>query len=426
MRKLLPLLIVIVMLVSAVAAFGGGEKEPETAEPTSIAEGKEPIKIGAIASFTGEAAEMGIENRDALNVALDYLNAMGGIHGYPISLSLLDGQSKPASFATKAHRLIESENVVIGFGGNDISYATAAGEVFQGNKVPYMSTGASTPTTALVGEYMFMIWRPDNDCGRAIAKYMYEELGYEKVTIFKDIASAYGTKLTEYFIYYFKEFTGDDDPVPLVLTYNTGDNDYTAQLTRLKANIDKMGIQAVVLPTWPRDAPKIAKQARDLAIDLPMVGTDGVDTSALTEVGGISVEDMIFATLFHPDQPGITDMASKVMAEYEKKFGMKMGAYGASAYDAFMVAVESVGAVIEDKGEAWWDSASLAEKRVATRDKMVELNYEWTSEPMTFTPEGWPKRRNIWKVVKDGEREYYDYQAYDEYTPPGIDLLPFK
>jgi len=418
MKKIVPL-ISLFMLVSAFVAFGGGEGAPTPGV-------KEPIKIGVICNYTGDCAELGVEEHKLLVVAEDLLNAKGGIHGYPVNLTIVDGQSKPAVHATKAYRLIESEKVVIGIGGDDISYATASGEVFQQAKVPYMSTGASTPTCSLVGDYMAMIWRPDNDCGRGIAKYVYEKIGYNKVTIFKDVASAYGTKLTEYFIYYFKEFTGDEDPVPLVLAYNTGDTDYTAQLTRLKANMDKLGIQAVILPTWPRDAPKIVKQARELELDIPMIGTDGVDTSALTEVGGDSVEGMIFATLFAPEQPGITEVAQENMIEYEKRYNEKMGAYAASAYDAFMVSVESIKAVIDEKGAEWWDSASLADKRKAVRDKMFSITMQWTIEPLKFTPEGWPKRANIWKIVKNGERVFYDSQTYDEYTPEGIELMPFK
>jgi len=390
----------------------------------SIAQQKEPIRIGAIVSFTGEAAKMGIEEQYGAAVAADLLNARGGIHGYPLSLVVLDGQSRPAVFATKARRLIES--VVGGAGGCDISYATAAGEVFQDAGIPYLSMGASTPTTALVGDYMFMVWRPDNDCGRGIAQYIYEKLGYDTITIFKDVASAYGTKLTEYIIYYLKEFTGKENPVPFVPAYNTGDSDYTAQLTRLKANIKKLGIQAIVLPTWPRDAPKIAKQARGLAIELPLIGTDGVDTSALTEVGGDAVEGMIFSTLFSVDQPVLSDMAKEAIEMYETRYGEKMGAYAASSYDAFMILAEAISGVIEEKGEKWWDKASLADKRTATRDKMLTMKTTWTTEPMGYTPEGWPKRGNVWKIVKNGKRCYYDFQSYESYTPEGIEILPFK
>lgn len=392
---------------------------------SAIGAEKEPIKIGIIVSITGEAAEMGIENKRTIDVAVDLLNAKGGIKGYPVIAIVVDGQSKPAVFATKAHRLLEAFKVVGAIGGNDISYATAAGEVFQDAKTPFLDIGGTTATIPLVGDYMFMSPIPDNDQGRAVAKYIYEKFGYDTVTIFKDVASAYGTKLTEYIIHFLKEFTGKENPVPLVLSYNTGDSDYTAQLTRLKANINKLGIQAIILPTWPQDAPKIAKQARELAINLPLVGTDGVDTSALIEVGGDAVEGMIFSTHFSASQPGLTGFAKEFVEEYIKKEGEEPGAFGTMGYDAFMILAETISLVIEQEGEEWWDNASLADKRIVIKDGLLKVKTTWTTQPINFVSEGWPKRGLVWKVIKDGAQNFYDFQTYESYTPEGIETFPF-
>jgi len=392
---------------------------------SAIGAEKEPIKIGVIVSITGEAAEMGIENKRTIDVAVDLLNAKGGIKGYPVKAIVLDGQSKPAVFATKAHRLLEAFKVVGAIGGNDISYATAAGEVFQDAKTPFLDIGGTTATIPLVGDYMFMSPIPDNDQGRAVAKYIYEKFGYDTVAIFKDVGSAYGTKLTEYIIHFLKGFTGKENPVPLVLSYNTGDSDYLAQLTRLKANISKLGIQAIILPTWPQDAPKIAKQARELAINLPLVGTDGVDTSALTEVGGDAVEGMIFSTHFSASQPGLTGFAKEFVEEYIKKEGEEPGAFGTMGYDAFMILAETISLVIEQEGEEWWDNASLADKRIVIKDGLLKVKTTWTTQPINFVSEGWPKRGLVWKVIKDGAQNFYDFQTYESYTPEGIETFPF-
>ncbi len=392
---------------------------------SAIGAEKEPIKIGVIVSITGEAAEMGIENKRTIDVAVDLLNAKGGIKGYPVIAIVVDGQSKPAVFATKAHRLLEAFKVVGAIGGNDISYATAAGEVFQDAKTPFLDIGGTTATIPLVGDYMFMSPIPDNDQGRAVAKYIYEKFGYDTVTIFKDVASAYGTKLTEYIIHFLKEFTGKENPVPLVLSYNTGDSDYTAQLTRLKVNINKLGIQAIILPTWPQDAPKIAKQARELAINLPLVGTDGVDTSALIEVGGDAVEGMIFSTHFSASQPGLTGFAKEFVEEYIKKEGEEPGAFGTMGYDAFMILAETISLVIEQEGKEWWDNASLADKRIVIKDGLLKVETTWTTQPINFVSEGWPKRGLVWKVIKDGAQNFYDFQTYESYTPEGIETFPF-
>jgi len=391
-----------------------------------LANAKEPIKIGAIVELTGDAAEMGVENQHTIEVAESLLNANGGIQGYPVKVVIVDGGSDPAVFATKAHRLLENEKVIAGIGGNDISYATAAGEVFSKAKAPYADIGGTTPTIPLISDFMFMAPGPDNDQGRAVASYAVNKLGYKTFAIFKDVASAYGTKLTEYFIYYAKFFTKKKNPVPLVLNYQTGDTDYSAQLTKLKSKIKKLGIQALILPTWPQDAPTIAKQARAIGIKLPFIGTDGVDTSALTEVGGDAVEGMIFSTHFHPDQPGLPDMAKKFVSDYRKEYKEDPGAFGTMGYDALMVMAETISAVIKDKGPAWWDKAGLAEKRLATRDALLTVQFKWTTQPFRFTKEGWPRKGQVWKEVKNGKRAFHDFQPYESFTPPGINVMPFK
>jgi branched-chain amino acid transport system substrate-binding protein len=387
---------------------------------------KEAIKVGAIVELTGEAAEMGIENQYTIEVAEALINAGGGIEGYPLKVVIVDGGSDPAVFATKAHRLLEDEKVLAGIGGNDISFATAAGEVFAKSQTPYADIGGTTPTIPLISDFMFMAPGPDNDQGRAVAKYVVEKLGYNTFAIFKDIASAYGTKLTEYFIHFAKIFTQKDDPVPLVLTYQTGDTDYAAQLTRLKEKAKELGIQAIILPTWPQDAPTIAKQARDLGITLPLIGTDGVDTSALTEVGGNAVEGMLFSTHFHPDQPDLPEMAQKFVVEYRKKHNEDPGAFGTMGYDALMIMVEATGAVIREKGAPWWDAAALADKRLAVRDALLAVRFKTTTQAFSFTKEGWPRKGQVWKVVKNGDRAFHDFQTHESFTPEGIDPMPFK
>jgi len=419
--KRIVFLIGTLLLISTMVVFGGGAQE----DPGAAVE-ENAIRIGAIISLTGDEAEQSIEYKRANDLLLPQLNAKGGIHGYPISLISVDGQSKPEVHASKAHRLLETENVVAGYGGSDISTATAAGKIFQDAETAFIDILGTTPTIPLVGDYMFMAPGPDNNQGRAIAHYMYYELGYDTVTIFKDVASSYGTKLTEYIIHFFKEVTGKEDPVPFIPAYNTGDDDYTAQLTRLKPKIEELGIQAIVLPTWPEDGPKIAKQARELGIETPFIGCDGVDTEVLTKIGGDSVEGMLFSALFSMNQPNLSDEIIAFSKEYKEKYGEEMGSAGAMAYDCLVIIKTAISSVIDEKGKSWWDTADLADKRIAIRDMIAKSTFTETTQPLSFTAEGAPTRGVVWKLVKNGERTYYDFQDYDDFTPPGTEVLPFR
>jgi hypothetical protein len=91
-----------------------------------------------------------------------------------------------------------------------------------------------------------------------------------------------------------------------------------------------------------------------------------------------------------------------------------------------MIMAEAIQAVIREKGSAWWDKAGLAEKRLATRDALLKVTFAATTQAFRFTKEGWPRKGQIWKVVKKGKRDFHDFQSYESYTPQGIETMPFK
>lgn len=375
----------------------------------------ESIKIGIIVELTGFGAEMGIESRQCAEVALELKNKAGGVFGHPVELLILDGRSDQATFSLAAQRL-SAQSILAAMGANDISFSQAAGAVFQSSGIVWLDLGGTTPSIPEVGDYNFMIPLHDDDQGRAVAYYISRRLGYDTVAIFKDVASSYGTELSNCIIENLKEFTGKSDPAPLVLAYQTNDVDYTAQLTRLKAQASALGIQAIVLPTWPRDAPIIAKQARAMGIDLPLIGTDGVDTEALTEVGGNAVEGMIYSTHFHYENPNLPAHTKRFIEEFTARFGIPPGAFGAMAYDGFQVLTEAIELAIQSVGSEAWQTLSLAEKRTAIRDILLTATFTSASQPIKFNEQRQTQRGVTFCIVQGGERHFYDFLPYEEYA----------
>lgn len=380
----------------------------------SFGNNSEPIQIGVIVSLTDFAAEMGIEDQRCLEVALELKNEAGGILGHPVELIIIDGRSDQSTFSLAAQRL-SAKPILAAMGANDISFSQAAGAVFQDKGIVWIDLGGTTPSIPEVGDYNFMTPMPDNDQGRAVAYYISKMLGYDTVAIFKDVASSYGTELTRYIIENLKVFTGKTDPAPLVLAYQTNDVDYTAQLTRLASQAEVLGIQAIVLPTWPRDAPMIAKQARALGIDLPLIGTDGVDTEALIEVGGDAVEGMIYSTHFHYENPNLPANTKRFIEAYIERFGEPPGAFGAMAYDAFQILTEAIELAIQSTGTQAWQALPLTEKRKAIRDVLLTATFTSASQPIKFNEKRQPQRGVTFCIVREGERHFYDFLPYEEY-----------
>ena len=385
-----------------------------TALVPAMAEEKAPIKLGVILELTGFGAEMGIEGKQCAEVAVALRNDSGGIAGHPIELQIIDGQSDTVAFQSAAVRL-SGEGILAAIGANEISFTQAAGAEYQKAGIVWVDCGGTTPTIPEIGDYNFMIPVPDNDQGRGVAAFVFKKLGYDTVAIFKDIGSAYGTELTNYFIQYFKEFTGKENPVPLVLTYQAGDVDYTSQLTKLRADAGKLGIQAVILPTWPRDAPTIALQARAMGISLPLVGTDGVDTSALTEVGGASVEGMVYSTHFHYENMA-TAQVTGFVDRFMRTFGTPPGAFGTMAFDAISVVLEALEKNITDMGDAAWSALSLAQKRTLLRDTLTTGTFTSATQTIKFNSLRQPQRGLTWVIVRDGVRHFYAFQPYADYA----------
>ena len=72
------------------------------------------------------------------------------------------------------------------------------------------------------------------------------------------------------------------------------------------------------------------------------------------------------------------------------------------------------------------DNDDIIMPKYPTRDKLLEVTFEWTTQPFKFTKQGWPRKGVVWKIVKNGNRAFHDFQSYESFTPEGIDVLPFK
>ena len=173
----------------------------------------EPVVVGSIWSQVGVAAPLGQAGLRGSQLAVKVINQEGGIFGHPLVLKNIDGQSDTTVISNAALRLVEEEEVLAGCGLTDDSLVSAAGPIFQTNDTVFLVGTATTPTIPRIGDYIFMVPFGDNDQGRAVAKYCADVLGWKKVAVFWDNASAYSLDLTKFFMEAFQEYTGDENAV---------------------------------------------------------------------------------------------------------------------------------------------------------------------------------------------------------------------
>ncbi len=401
MRKSI-LSMVITIVLSLVCVFSG------------YAQDKNEIVIGSIWSQVGIAAPLGQAGLRGSQLSVDRINAQGGIFGYPVKLYNIDGQSDQTVISNAAIRLTEEIKVVAVCGLTDDSLVSAAGPIFQSHKTPFLDGTATTPTITEIGDYIFMTPFGDNDQGRAVAKYAVK-LGYKKAATIKDNASAYSIALTGFFEESFKEFTGDPNAIVLQETYQTGDEDYTAQLTRIRLRRKDIDV-IVIVPPFPKDGPVIAKQARKLGIDLPLILTDGADDVTLTEVGGEAVEGAIVSTHFSISKPGTT-VGEEFVKMYREKHGSDPGAFESLGFDAVQLIIGSIQTIGKEK----WDSYSLEQRRTAIRDTLQAEKFTNTTAPISFPDPATakyprvPQKPVVFLEVKDGQRVYRETLPPEEF-----------
>ena len=391
----------------------------------ALAQEKEPIVVGSIWDLVGFGGEIGQACFRGAQLAVDLANAKGGIFGHPIQYINIDGQSQLDVIASAAKRLCEEIKVLAACGSEDDSLTSASGPVFQAHKTVFLTGPATTPTQPRIGEYIFMPAYGDHFQGTAAAKFCVETLGWKKVAVLYDAASAYSTYLSKAFMEAFKYYTGDPEAIVAVESYMTGDLVFTAQLTRIKAIQHKIDA-LVTFPPEPQDAPVYSKQARSLGITVPLFFTDGADDISLVEIGGDAVEGAYLSTQFAGDF-AITEAAAKFIEDYEEAYGVKPGCFEAVGYDSMRLILESIEHIISMVGDDVWNKMTLQEKRTAIRNTLQEWPvFTTTTVPISYPdPETaiyprCPEKPVIFKTVKNGKLVYVAHMWPEEFK----DALP--
>ena len=376
-------------------------------------EGK--IVLGSIWDQVGIAAPIGQAAYRGAQVAIELVNEEGGLLGRKVELYNIDGQSDATLIANASSRLINELKVPCAMGLEDDSLASASAPIFQEAKTVLLVGTATTPSIPGIGDYIFLNAFGDNIQGRAAAKFAYK-LGWRKVAVIQDSASAYSTDITKFFSDAFKEFTGDKNAIVHAENYQTGDTNFTAQLTRLKAVMAKEKVDGIMLaPPFPQDAPIVAKQMKSLAIKLPVLMTDGGDDASVIEVGGAAVEGFMVATHFAADGP-LSESAKHFSDKYKAMFKAEPGAFECLGYDAVRTLVEAIASIGKEK----WDGMDLAARRTAIRDAIQAHKFVTTALPKYYpdpATAAFPRtsvKPVVFKVFKDGGRKYMDSISPEE------------
>lgn len=353
MRKLSWLVAIIGAALVAGCDKGGGNAGGGTASANARAGGP-TIKVGEFASLTGKEATFGISSHEGTLMAIEEINAAGGLLGRKLELLTEDTQSKPGEPATVVNKLISRDGVVAILGEVASSRSLEAAPLCQQGKVPMISPSSTNPKVTETGDYIFRVCFIDPFQGTVMANFATKTLKANKVAVFTDVKSDYSKGLAKFFK---EQFVKNGGQIVAELDFNGGDKDFKAQLTAIKgANPD-----GVFVPGYYTDAALIAIQAKQLGLNVPLFGGDGWESEKLTEIGKDAVEGHYFSTHYHPDVG--SPLSKKFVENYKKRWNGKLpDALAACGYDSAIVLADA----IKRAGSA--EGPKVREALAATKD----------------------------------------------------------
>ena len=350
--------------------------------------GGEAITIGEYASLSGKEAAFGQSSHRGTLIAIDELNAAGGLLGKKINFIFEDNRSTPGESATIAKKLITRDHVVAVLGEVASGRSLEAGPICQANKIPMISPSSTNPKVTETGDYIFRVCFTDPFQGKLLAEFAKRSLKAKNVAVFSDVSAPYSMGLSQFF----KEpFAANGGTIVSEQKYTGGDKDFKAQLTAIKAaNPD-----AIFVPGYYTEAGLIVSQARQLGITVPLFGGDGWEAPELLQIAGAALEGTYYSTHFSAENQD-ANIQKFVQSYKAKNNGETPDAMAALGYDSAMVLADAI------KRAGTTESAKLRDAIAATKD------FPGLTGKTTLNAQRDATKSAVIITVKDGKFKYLE------------------
>jgi branched-chain amino acid transport system substrate-binding protein len=347
----------------------------------------EPIKVGHIASLTGKDAAFGVATRKGIILAVEEINAAGGVLGRPIEYVVEDMQSKPGMASTAVKKLISRDKVAFVLGANASTDSLEAAPICQNAHIPMMAISSTNPAVTERGDYIFRICFIDPFQGAVLAKFARETLHAQRVALLTSASAPYSVGLSKVLR---ERITALGGEIVADQKYAEGDKDFRAQLTAIRGAKPDV----IAATGYYSEAALICIQARSLGIEVPVIGGDGWEAPQLTQLGGKAVEGTYYSTYFSADNtaPEVRSFVQRYEARWN---GEKPEAVSALGYDALRLIADAIRQI------GTTDSAKLRDAIAATK------NYPGVTGKTTIDEHRNSAKAAVMLVVKNGKTEFF-------------------
>jgi len=293
------------------------------------------VRIGALVPLTGAAAADGLSALNSLKIAVDNVNAEGGILGKRLELIYYDDRADAKEAVALAHKLIGQDRVVAVVGGSYSMPSRAVATIFQEEEIPFVAAYAVHPDVTKAGDFCFRNGFLAAVEGKAAAKVATQMLGAKRIALlYSDID--FGRTLSEGF----KQYVSKNAPgVEIVYdqAYPFPEKDFKPYLSKIKEiSPDLIMVNGYYFQTGP-----ILKQAKGMGIKSMILGEEGADSPKLVEIAGPSAAEgfMIVTNLNRDDERPVVQ---NFIREFKGRYGFDPDMVGASAYDGLMIIVDAM------------------------------------------------------------------------------------
>lgn len=345
MKKILAVMLAAAM-VFAFAGCGSKDEGSDSSTDSSSnsddsAGGDAVFTIGGIGPLTGSAASYGNSVKQGAQIAIDEINAAGGVTvgdtTYTLDMQFEDDEASEEKSPQAYNTLMDKGvNAIMGCVTSGASIAisdlTAADGILQ-------ITPSGSAEDCIANDNAFRICFSDPEQGTAMADYAVNTLGLKNIAVIYNASDEYSTGIQAAFE---EEVAALGGTIVASEAFNKDDVDFNTQLTKIKGT----NAEAIYVPAYYQDATYITKQAKDMGIDVQFLGSDGWDGVLGTVTDDTTVEGCVFSSPFcaSVDEENVVAFVEA----YEAAYDATPDQFAADGYDTvytFKAAMEKAGSV---------------------------------------------------------------------------------
>jgi len=388
-RKAMGLVLASAMLVASLAACGGEDKKNDQNVDSGSTNGEAVLKIGGIGPLTGGNAVYGQAAMNGAQIAIDEINAAGGINGMMIEFNAQDDEADPDK-GVNAYNNLKDWGMQILMGCVTSGSCTAVSDYAHEDNL-FLLTPSASSLTSITYDNAFRVCFSDPNQGVGAADYISQHQLASKVAIIYDNSDVYSSGITE-------KFTAEAQSIGLEIVASEAFNadnktDFSVQLQAAKDS----GAELVFLPIYYNEASLILSQADAMEFKPMFFGCDGLDGI----LGGVENFDLALAEgvmLLTPFAADATDdLTVSFVTKYQEKYGEIPNQFAADSYDAIYI----IKAAMEKAGVT--ADMSVSEMCDAMKAAMTQISVDGlTGSAITWSADGEPTKAPRAVVIENG------------------------